>query len=140
MEPFEEVMCEVNEDHAGPVIDALTRRLAELTNMVPAAGGRQRLSFVCPSRGMIGFKTAFAQLTRGEGLLNRAFLRYACDANGGHQGSNDSHVSPGLLDVMLLAVCLFMVFDIIPRVPLHCKAAGLVAKQPFVLLACAPQV
>jgi len=75
-EPFEEVMCEVNEEHAGAVIDAMTRRQAEVTGMVPAPAARQRLTFVCPSRGMIGFKTAFAQLTRGEGLLTRAFLRY----------------------------------------------------------------
>lgn len=75
LEPFEEVMCEVNEEHAGPVIDALTRRHAEISGMVPMLGGRQRVSFVCPSRGMIGFKTVFSQLTRGEGLLNRAFLR-----------------------------------------------------------------
>ncbi len=40
------------------------------------AGGRQRLSFLVPSRGMLGFKTAFATLTRGEGLLHRAFLKY----------------------------------------------------------------
>lgn len=76
-EPFEEVMCEVNEEHAGAVIDAMTRRQAEVTGMVPAPAARQRLTFVCPSRGMIGFKTAFAQLTRGEGLLTRAFLRCA---------------------------------------------------------------
>ena len=42
----------------------------------PAHAGKQRLVFVAPSRGLIGFKSAFVNLTRGEGLLQRAFLRY----------------------------------------------------------------
>jgi GTP-binding protein len=37
--------------------------------------GRTRLVFEVPSRGMIGFKAFFAELTRGEGLLQRAFAR-----------------------------------------------------------------
>lgn len=36
----------------------------------------QRLSFHVPSRGMIGFKPLFVHITRGEGLLTRAFLHY----------------------------------------------------------------
>lgn len=39
-------------------------------------GDKQRLEFVVPSRGMIGFKTTFVHLTRGEGLMARSFLRY----------------------------------------------------------------
>ncbi|KIZ01064.1 putative GTP-binding protein TypA/BipA like protein [Monoraphidium neglectum] len=88
MEPIEEVVVEVNDEHAGAVIEALGLRRGELLEMGPAAGagagpegsnsgGRQRLAFVVPSRGMIQFRAAFIGITRGEGLLQRAFLRYA---------------------------------------------------------------
>lgn len=58
------------------VIMSLGLRKAELTEMLPIAAGKQRLTFVMPSRGMIGFKTVFVNITRGEGLMSRAFLRY----------------------------------------------------------------
>jgi GTP-binding protein len=35
---------------------------------------RTRLTFEAPTRGLIGFKTAFSGITQGEGILNRAFL------------------------------------------------------------------
>ncbi|MEW5299398.1 MAG: hypothetical protein WDW36_002418 [Sanguina aurantia] len=76
MEPLEEVMCEVTDEAAGQVIMSLGLRKAELTEMLPIAAGKQRLTFVMPSRGMIGFKTVFVNITRGEGLMSRAFLRY----------------------------------------------------------------
>ena len=78
---------QVNDEHAGAIIEALTQRRGELLEMGPAdaagaggAGGttgRQRLVFEVPSRGLIGFRAAFASATRGEGLLQRAFSRYA---------------------------------------------------------------
>lgn len=76
-EPVEVVGCEVEEAHAGEVIAALSLRKGELTEMVPLEnGGKQRLSFEVPSRGLIGFRSLFATLTRGSGLLHRAFSRY----------------------------------------------------------------
>lgn len=56
---------------------ALSLRKADLEEMVPQAGGKQRLVFEAPSRGLIGFRSAFATLTRGTGILHRAFSRYA---------------------------------------------------------------
>ncbi|GBF91897.1 hypothetical protein Rsub_05002 [Raphidocelis subcapitata] len=80
LEPIEEVVAEVNDDHAGAVIEALGLRRGELTEMAPAGGpsggGRQRLAFEVPARGMIGFRSIFSGLTRGEGVLQRAFARY----------------------------------------------------------------
>lgn len=56
---------------------ALSHRKGELVEMVPlAVGGKQRLVFEAPSRGLIGFRSAFATLTRGTGILHRAFSRY----------------------------------------------------------------
>ncbi|EIE25836.1 GTP-binding protein TypA [Coccomyxa subellipsoidea C-169] len=76
LEPLEEVICEIEEEQAGSVIEALSLRKAELVEMVPQAGGKQRLVFEAPSRGLIGFRSAFATLTRGTGILHRAFARY----------------------------------------------------------------
>ncbi|PNW74376.1 hypothetical protein CHLRE_13g606000v5 [Chlamydomonas reinhardtii] len=78
LEPLEEVMVEVADELAGSVIEALSLRKAELSDMTPMPGtGKQRLTFVAPSRGLIGFKSVFVNLTRGEGILNRVFLQYA---------------------------------------------------------------
>jgi translation elongation factor EF-G len=51
-----------------------------------SGSNRQRLVFEVPARGMIGFKSLFASITRGEGLMQRAFARYAhhCDSTHSH--------------------------------------------------------
>jgi len=79
LEPLEELVCEVEEEHTGEVIEALTARKGELLEMGPAAGAkdRQRLVFEAPSRGLIGFRSLFASATRGSGVLHRAFSRWA---------------------------------------------------------------
>lgn len=49
-----------------------------MTDMVPLdVEGKQRLTFMVPSRGLIGFRSAFATITRGSGILHRAFSQYA---------------------------------------------------------------
>lgn len=77
-EPIEEVMCEVADEVAGSLIESLGLRKGELINMEPLGQGtgKQRLTFVVPSRGMIGFKSIFVNLTRGEGILARSFKGY----------------------------------------------------------------
>ncbi|KAL4439803.1 hypothetical protein ABPG75_002804 [Micractinium tetrahymenae] len=76
-EPLEEVVCEVEDAHAGEVIEAVTLRKGELVEMSPLESeGKQRLVFEAPSRGLIGFRSAFAAITRGTGVLHRAFARY----------------------------------------------------------------
>ncbi|KAL3154804.1 hypothetical protein ABBQ38_011348 [Trebouxia sp. C0009 RCD-2024] len=77
MEPLEEVMCELEDEFSGPVIDALSLRRGEMTEMKPIeVAGKQRLTFIAPSRGLIGFRSLFATLTRGSGMLHRAFQTY----------------------------------------------------------------
>lgn len=79
LEPLEELVCEVEESHSGDVIEALTVRKGTLLEMGPAAGsgeGVQRLVFEAPARGLIGFRSLFASLTRGSGVLHRAFARW----------------------------------------------------------------
>lgn len=85
LEPLEEVMLEVADEVAGAVIEAVSLRRGELTDMTPLGDtGKQRLTFIAPSRGLIGFKSVFVHLTRGEGIMSRQFLRY-----GTHKGALD---------------------------------------------------
>ncbi len=78
-EPMEEVTVEVDDVHVGPVIDALSMRGAEVQDMQPGAGAaaKARVLMRCPSRGLLGFRPEFATLTRGSGVMQRAFLGYA---------------------------------------------------------------
>nr|XP_011466940.1 PREDICTED: translation factor GUF1 homolog, organellar chromatophore [Fragaria vesca subsp. vesca] len=78
LEPIEEVTIEVNEDHVGLVMEALSHRRAEVLDMGPVPGndGRTRLSLTCPSRGLVGYRSVFSSATRGTGFMHRAFLTY----------------------------------------------------------------
>lgn len=77
-EPVEEVMMEVQEEHTGPIIEQMTARKGELSEMepVPESAGRMKLLFSAPSRGLLGFRTVFSSITRGSGIMNRAFSHY----------------------------------------------------------------
>ncbi|KAG9446813.1 hypothetical protein H6P81_012941 [Aristolochia fimbriata] len=77
-EPIEEVTIEVNEEHVGLVIEALSHRKAEVSDMGPVAGhvGRTRISITCPSRGLVGYRSVFYSDTHGTGFMHRAFLKY----------------------------------------------------------------
>jgi GTP-binding protein len=58
------------------VIEKLSGRKAELTDMVPSGAGKTRLTFYAPSRALIGYQGEFLTDTRGSGVLNRLFARY----------------------------------------------------------------
>ena len=76
LEPFEEVVCDVDENHAGTVIESLTARKAELAGMSPAGAGHTRLVFDAPARALIGYGGQFLTETRGRGVLNRVFSHW----------------------------------------------------------------
>jgi len=77
LEPFEEVQIEISKDSVGSVIENLSKRRGELTNMVESTSGTVNLTFIAPSRGMLGFRYQFLTATRGMGLLNTIFHGYA---------------------------------------------------------------
>ncbi len=77
LEPIEEVTVDVDEEHSGTVVSKLSERKAELTNMRPSGGGKVRLTFLAPSRGLIGYHGDFLSDTRGTGMMNRIFHGYA---------------------------------------------------------------
>jgi GTP-binding protein len=73
MEPTEEVVIDVDQDYMNVVMQKMTERKAELQESVPSSGGKQRLTFIAPSRGLIGYFSEFLTDTRGTGLMNRLF-------------------------------------------------------------------
>jgi GTP-binding protein len=77
LEPIEEVVIDVDEEHSGVVIDKLSQRRAELIEMRPSGGGRLRLVFHAPTRGLIGYKGELLTDTRGTAVMNRLFHRYS---------------------------------------------------------------
>lgn len=76
LEPIEEVIIDVDEEYAQPLIGALQLRKGELIEMKNTAGNKSRMVFYVPSRGLIGYRSEFLNATRGTGVLNRIFHSY----------------------------------------------------------------
>ncbi|MCL4677368.1 MAG: translational GTPase TypA [Alphaproteobacteria bacterium] len=77
LEPIEEVTIDVDEEFQSTVIDSMNRRKAEMVDMRSSGAGKMRLTFLAPSRGLIGYQSRFLTQTRGTGVLNRIFHSYA---------------------------------------------------------------
>ncbi len=76
-EPVEEVVMDIPEEYSGAIIEALGKRKGVMKDMVPTEGGRVKLVFEVPTRGLIGFNQEFMTITKGEGIMNKTFLRWA---------------------------------------------------------------
>jgi GTP-binding protein len=76
MEPYEQLVVDVEEIHQGPVMERLGMRKGQLKNMEPDGKGRVRLEYMIPARGLIGFQNQFKTLTQGSGLLFHVFDHY----------------------------------------------------------------
>ncbi|MFP5330422.1 MAG: EF-Tu/IF-2/RF-3 family GTPase, partial [Alphaproteobacteria bacterium] len=75
-EPYETVVVDVDDEFSGTVIDKMAMRKAEMIDMCPSGGGKTRLTFSAPSRGLIGYHGEFLSDTRGTGIMNRLFEKY----------------------------------------------------------------
>ncbi len=75
-EPYETVVVDVDDEHAGTVVEKMAQRKGEMTDMRPSGGGKTRLTFSAPSRGLIGYHGEFLSDTRGTGIMNRLFDKY----------------------------------------------------------------
>lgn len=76
LEPYETVIIDVDDEHSGAVVEKMNLRKAEMTDMRPSGGGKTRITFSAPSRGMIGYHGEFLSDTRGTGIMNRLFEKY----------------------------------------------------------------
>jgi GTP-binding protein len=77
LEPMEEVTVDVDDPYAGVVIEKISQRKGEMTDMRPTGAGKTRIVFAAPSRGLIGYHGEFLTDTRGTGVMNRMFSGYA---------------------------------------------------------------
>jgi GTP-binding protein len=77
LEPIEEVVVDVDEEHTGIVVQKLSERRAEMRDMRPSGHGRQRIVFHAPTRGLIGYQGELMSDTRGTAIMNRLFHAYA---------------------------------------------------------------
>lgn len=76
-EPIEEVVIDVDEEHSGVVVQKMSERKADLIEMRPSGGGRTRLVFHAPTRGLIGYQGELLTDTRGTAIMNRLFHGHA---------------------------------------------------------------
>ncbi|MGH6789534.1 MAG: translational GTPase TypA, partial [Pseudolabrys sp.] len=77
LEPIEEVVIDLDEEHAGIVVQKMAERKAEMMEMRPSGGNRMRLVFHAPTRGLIGYQGELLTDTRGTAIMNRLFHAYA---------------------------------------------------------------
>ncbi|MDR1696697.1 MAG: translational GTPase TypA [Rickettsiales bacterium] len=90
-EPLEEVVIDVDDEFSGVVIEKMTKRRAQITEMKPSGAGKTRIVFSAPSRGLIGYLSEFRTDTRGTGIMNRIFSGY-----GPYRGDIENY-RPGVL-------------------------------------------
>jgi GTP-binding protein len=76
MEPVESLTIDTHEEHIGALTEILSKRQAKLSNMHNDGKGNVRLEFHIPTRGLIGFRSTFLTVTRGEGIMSTLFLGY----------------------------------------------------------------
>lgn len=76
-EPIEEVVIDVDEEHSGVVVQKMSERKADLVEMRPSGGGRTRVVFHAPTRGLIGYQGELLTDTRGTAIMNRIFHGHA---------------------------------------------------------------
>jgi GTP-binding protein len=81
LEPIEEVVIDVDQEHSGIVVQKLAERKGEMVEMRPSGGDRVRLIFYAPTRGLIGYQGELLTDTRGTAVMNRLFHAY-----GPHRG------------------------------------------------------
>ncbi len=76
LEPMEEVTVDVDDEYTGVVVEKISMRKGEMTDMRPSGGGKTRIMFLAPSRGLIGYQGEFLTDTRGTGVINRLFSAF----------------------------------------------------------------
>ena len=75
-EPMELMVCDVPEASVGAVTERLGPRKGRMTDMSALGSGRTRLTFRIPARGLVGFRSEFLTITRGEGIMSSQFDGY----------------------------------------------------------------
>ena len=72
-EPMELVFCDVPELSVGVVTERLGPRKGRMVDMAPLGGARTRVQYRIPARGLVGFRSEFLTITKGEGIMSSQF-------------------------------------------------------------------
>jgi len=76
LEPIEQLIIDVAEEHQGIIIEKLAKRKGELTSVDNAGTKTIRIEFEIPTRGLIGYRSEFLTDTRGLGIMSSRFVGY----------------------------------------------------------------
>lgn len=76
LEPIEEIQIDVDEEFSGIVVEKMGFRKGEMRDMRPSGGGKTRITFLTPARGLVGYQGEFMTDTRGTGVMSRIFHSY----------------------------------------------------------------
>ncbi|WP_127754726.1 MULTISPECIES: translational GTPase TypA [unclassified Devosia] len=77
LEPIEEVIIDVDDEHTGTVVQKMTERKGELVEMRASGVGRTRIRLLVPTRSLIGYQPELLSDTRGTAIFNRLFHSFA---------------------------------------------------------------
>jgi GTP-binding protein len=76
MEPVEALTLDIRDEYIGQITELLSTRQAQMTNMFNDGKGNVRMEFRIPTKGLIGFRSAFLTATKGEGVMNSIFVGF----------------------------------------------------------------
>lgn len=116
-EPIEMAVVNVPENMAGSIIEALGKRKGIMKNM-KTENGNTMLEFEIPTRGLLGFRSVFLLLTRGEGTLYHSFDHFAP-----HVGAIDKRSVGSLISAETGATMAYSLWKLQERGPLFIGAA-----------------
>ncbi|GAP00230.1 GTP-binding protein TypA [Fructobacillus ficulneus] len=85
-EPYESIQIDTPDEYSSAVIDSLNQRKGEMQNMEAVGNGQTRLTYMAPSRGLIGYATEFMTTTHGYGIYNHTFAEYRPKVNNWEPG------------------------------------------------------
>ena len=105
-EPFEELVIDCDEENQGSVIEELGKRRADMQEMIPDGKGRVRMSFIIPTRGLIGFRSQFLSMTSGSGIMTHVFDHYGT-VKAGEIASRNNGVLVSMVTGKTLGYALF---------------------------------
>lgn len=110
LEPYEEVFIDVDDEYSGCVVEKMQTRKADLTDMRPSGAGKTRITFIAPSRGLIGYQSEFMTDTRGTGIMNRVFHSY-----GPYKGDIPGRRNGALISTGLGQAVAYAIFNLQDR-------------------------
>lgn len=110
LEPIEEVVVDVDEEFSGSVVEKISIRKGRMVDMRPSGGGKTRIIFHAPSRGLIGYQSEFLTDTRGTGVMNRLYHSHEP-----HKGAVSSHRNGALISIGQGEAVAYAIFNLQER-------------------------